>query len=243
MSYPYQKNGGYEQSGGSSKQKQQGKQVSSQKEMQIMVNTMLGKLFSNIELVLQRADCKTENLYQKYLGEGTENSSSTDLLRNINTYVTALCANTYGSNGTLVSALSSPGVSEDIFTWLQMTAQMNDNDKSMVTAKKVLRKVLMDLRNNSIEMLDHSLSNEIRDIKERDEVADNFVRNNQHEAIKMIHRTQLASNHMTKEMEKMGDHAMQFSRNPQLNMNPKDIRDTHHEETEDQQKESKSNWF
>lgn len=241
--YPFQKSGGNEQSGGSSKQKLQDKQVSSQKEMQIMLNTLLGKLFSNIEVVLQRAGCQTENNYKKYMGNGTENSSTTDLLRNIKTYITALCANTCDSNDTLIFALSSPGVAQEISTWLQMTAQINDYDQSMVTAKKLLTKVLLDLRDRRIEMVDHNLSNEIRNIKERDELADQFVRNNQHEAIKMIHRTQLASNHMTKEMEKMGDNEMQFSRNPSLNMNPKDIKDMHHGETEDQQKQSKSSWL
>lgn len=214
--------------GNRSNQCQKSAPVSTLKEKQLMVNEMLGKLFAHIEVLLYRGGWPKESIYWKYLGEGTAESTTTNLMRNMKMLITGLYANISDNEELLGKALSGKETPKLIENWLHKSSNLSCDDPSMKTASKLLNKLLGDLTQGKIELVDHALSNEIRNIKQRDQAADEFIRNNQEDAIKVIHRSQQAVNHMTKQMEKISDEDVEFTPQPKINLNPKLIKDTHH---------------
>ena len=193
------------------------KLTSSQKEKQAMVNHLLGKLLSHMELILSKQGVKLTTVYHKYLSNAAVQSSTVDLLRNCKQFVAALWINSDESN-LLVNALNTKDTLDTIGFLLKYAESIHANNHEAAIAKKVLLKVIGELKQGYVEPFTHVLSNEIYNHDVRNKNAEIFITERQNEAIHAVTKVQEDVKAITSQIGKIPDEKIEFSPEPQIHV-------------------------
>jgi hypothetical protein len=197
------------------------KPISSQKEKQAMVNHLLGKLLSHMELILNRQGALVPLVYDQYLSSGAHQSSTVDLLRNCKQFIIALWVNSNESD-LLVNALKTKGTAYSIDCLYKAADLLHVHNQESNTAKKVLLKVIGELRQGYVEPFTPGLSNEIYSHDVRDRNAQTFASERQDEGLQMITQVQNGMKKMTQQIEQIPDDKNVFGLTPQIHLDEKD---------------------
>jgi hypothetical protein len=199
------------------------KPISSQKEKQAMVNHLLGKLLSHVELILNRQEALVPIVYGEYLSSAAYQSSTVDLLRNCKQFVAALWINSNESD-LLVNAVKTKGTAYSIDCLYKAADSLYVHNQESAVAKKVLLKVIGELRQGYVEPFTPGLSNEIYSHDVRDRNAQTFTSERQDEALQMITKVQNSMKKMTQQIEQIPDDKNNFGPHPQIHLDEKDLK-------------------
>jgi hypothetical protein len=194
------------------------KPISTQKEIQFMVNHILGKELAMIELVFQRCGGKIKPDYSEYLAEVSLEASLTDLLRSIKSFHLSLSCLSMDSDEALKKALGSKVAIDSIKKYTKMTKSLPFQTEGEVVAQQVLLAVLDDLKEGTLKPLSAEISNKIYPQDARNRGAERLTTHNQDQMVQNVHNAQQGISALTSQIHGKSNSDPEFTTKPDINI-------------------------